>query len=95
MAKPVLHIQMQEGRVHGGACCCNCGMECDGAHGLPMFEGEIVPLDWAGEWAGVDCCAACHDRHQMGIAEFAMPGPWRPIGFTGLKTPAARWRRSA
>jgi hypothetical protein len=32
--------------------------------GIAMFEGEPVPNDWQGDWAGCDCCEQCYQGHQ-------------------------------
>jgi hypothetical protein len=40
--------------------------------GLPMYEGEVVPDDWPGEWAGFDVCAPCHAKHRP---EIKIAGP--------------------
>lgn len=32
-------------------------------HGLPMFEGRVVPVSWAGEWGGFDCCESCFEAY--------------------------------
>lgn len=87
MGQDVLVIQMQRGDHY----CCNCGLSCDQAQGLPMYEGEIVPNDWAGEWCGANACRACFEAHERGEGVFSMPGPWRPTG--NLPGTTSKWRR--
>lgn len=30
-------------------------------HGLPVYEDEILPNDWQGEWGGVPSCPECYE----------------------------------
>ena len=47
--------------------CVLCGEHLWGCKlGLPMHEGEVVPDDWPGEWAGFDVCAPCYVKHRPG-----------------------------
>lgn len=47
--------------------CVLCGEHLWGCKlGLPMYEGEVVPDDWPGEWAGFDVCAPCYVKHRPG-----------------------------
>lgn len=46
--------------------CIACGVVCDVAQGLPMYEGEVVENDYAGEWAGFHCCRPCYEAHRDG-----------------------------
>lgn len=47
--------------------CCWCGADlADPRFGLPMYEGEVLPNDHAGEWAGFDACERCYLIHQAG-----------------------------
>lgn len=41
--------------------CCVCDAEVYMDYGLPMYEGEIVPPDWSGEWGGFTACKRCYD----------------------------------
>lgn len=41
--------------------CCVCGDEVYMDYGLPMYESEIVPSDWAGAWCGFTSCKRCYD----------------------------------
>lgn len=34
------------------------------AKGLPMYEDEVVPDDYPGEWAGFSVCDACYAKHR-------------------------------
>lgn len=29
--------------------------------GIPMYEGEVLPNDWDGPWAGFDACPECYE----------------------------------
>jgi hypothetical protein len=40
--------------------CCVCGAVTEMEYGLPMYESDIVPADWTGEWAGFTACRRCH-----------------------------------
>lgn len=31
---------------------------------LPMYEGEVLPDDYEGEWAGMLVCAVCYAKHR-------------------------------
>lgn len=44
--------------------CCVCGAlvicySCGPNYGLAMYEDEIVPADWPGEWGGFTACQSC------------------------------------
>jgi hypothetical protein len=44
-------------------------------HGLPVYEDEILPNDWEGEWGGVPSCPRCYDlqallTEPMSLAKF-------------------------
>jgi hypothetical protein len=41
-----------------------------------MYEGDVVPDDWPGEWAGFDVCDQCHAKHRPPVAL----KPTRPYG---------------
>lgn len=46
--------------------CCACEQPVeDPRFGLPMYEGEVVPKDFAGEWGGFDCCTECHKAYEL------------------------------
>ena len=48
--------------------CVLCGEHLVGpCHGLPMYEGEVVPDDHDGPWAGFDVCDPCYFQHRPGI----------------------------
>lgn len=66
MADEVLEIRMQSPGYGGGEPCCNCGKPSSGFHGLPIFNGDIVSNDWAGEFGGKPCCERCYDLHEHG-----------------------------
>jgi hypothetical protein len=56
--------------------CIICGSGVNTRLGLPMYEGETVPADHAGEWADFHCCSACFDRWAAGetlMADEARP----------------------
>lgn len=45
--------------------CCICGRELvDCRKAIPMYEGEPVPPDWDGQWAGFDACDECCDAYE-------------------------------
>ena len=49
--------------------CVLCGAFLSGpCKGLPMYEGEVVPDDWPGEWAGFDVCDSCYGLHRTEAA---------------------------
>ena len=31
---------------------------------LPMYEGEVLPDDYQGEWAGMVVCSTCYAKHR-------------------------------
>lgn len=44
--------------------CCVCGetifcFTCGPNYGLAMYEDEILPADWPGEWGGFPACHSC------------------------------------
>lgn len=41
--------------------CWVCGTETYLDFGLPVYEGEILPNDWKGEWCGATVCRECYD----------------------------------
>jgi hypothetical protein len=41
--------------------CCVCERVCGLEFGLAMYEDEIVPDDYTGEWGGRPCCALCYE----------------------------------
>jgi hypothetical protein len=54
--------------------CCVCDEEVVMEFGLPMYESEIVPSDWPGEWGGFTVCKRCYTlfngiREPLPIAE--------------------------
>jgi hypothetical protein len=62
----VLEIRMQSRPAEGEPCrFCVDGI-CDGYHGLPIFNGDVVSNDWRGDWGGVPCCPDCYQRHADG-----------------------------
>jgi hypothetical protein len=38
----------------------------DCRQGLPMYEGEVMPVDYDGPWAGFDCCVECAEAYKAG-----------------------------
>lgn len=40
--------------------CCICGERCIVAQGVPIYEDEIVPDDYQGEWGGQSVCRRCY-----------------------------------
>jgi hypothetical protein len=41
--------------------CRACGVALIDPHkAIPVYEGDALPNDWSGEWAGFDACDACH-----------------------------------
>lgn len=43
--------------------CIVCGALGDWQQGLAMYEGEIVPDDHGGDWAGFPACPPCFERN--------------------------------
>ena len=41
--------------------CCVCNQEVYMDYGLAMYEGDIVPNDWKGEWGGFTACRRCYE----------------------------------
>jgi hypothetical protein len=39
--------------------CHICGAESPPKWGIPIYEGDVLPNDWQGEWGGVDACQRC------------------------------------
>lgn len=39
--------------------CYVCGTESPPHWGIPLYEGEVMPNDWPGDWVGVDACQEC------------------------------------
>lgn len=59
----VLDVRLDEPETE----CIACGAEpIPKRFGLPMVEGEIVPVEYTGEWAGFDCCEGCHRAYAAG-----------------------------
>ena len=59
---PVLVIELWP---HEVACAlCGTRLLLRESRGLPMYEGEVVPDDWVGEWAGFPACSACYKVHR-------------------------------
>lgn len=47
--------------------CCICGRELvDCRKAIPMYEGQPIPVDWEGLWAGFDACDDCCDSYEKG-----------------------------
>lgn len=53
--------------LHAHECeCAECGARIflrESRH-LPMYEGEVVPDNWEGEWAGFPFCKDCYSKHR-------------------------------
>ncbi len=43
----------------------------DSMPGLPMYEDEVLPDDYEGEWAGMPVCPGCYAKHRPTDAESA------------------------
>lgn len=46
---------------------CNCSICWELTAGglcLPMYEGEVLPDDYEGEWAGMTVCKKCYAAHR-------------------------------
>lgn len=65
-------------RMQSETGCTTCGRETYDRRGfgVPMYEGEILPNDWPGEWGGFDVCARCYEV-QQGLTEPMQPGAFR------------------
>lgn len=45
--------------------CWVCGADATGLDfGIPVYEGNVLPNDWKGEWGGVPVCKRCFDAQQ-------------------------------
>jgi hypothetical protein len=43
--------------------CWVCGGDATGMHhGIPVYEDQILPNDWPGDWAGVPACEGCFEK---------------------------------
>lgn len=49
--------------------CFICGEVCEGDHGVPVFNGDIMSNDWQGEWGGQHVCESCFGKHERGEIE--------------------------
>lgn len=44
--------------------CCICKAELVNCKcGIPMYEGCAVPVEWDGEWGGMDACNNCFNKY--------------------------------
>lgn len=49
-------------RLDEPSCDCHvCGVETYLDFGLAVYEDEILPNDWAGEWFGATVCRRCYE----------------------------------
>ena len=61
--------------------CGACGVRLVNARcGIPVWEGDILPNSWDGEWGGNDACPPCYEFQQtltepMSWAEFLRKKP--------------------
>lgn len=46
--------------------------------GIPMYDGQVLPNEWDGEWAGFPACRRCYNWQQT-LAEPTDP-PAEPPG---------------
>jgi len=44
--------------------CVLCEKWCYLEYSLPMYEGEIVPDDYEGQWGGMPVCKECFKEHR-------------------------------
>lgn len=47
--------------------CRVCGV-CVGTYqgfGIPMWEGDVLPNDWPGDWGGFPACLPCYSAQQQ------------------------------
>ncbi len=44
--------------------CVLCGKEISHIYCLPMYESEVVPDNWEGEWGGFTVCKSCYFIHR-------------------------------
>ena len=56
------------------AVCHVCERESPPHWGIPIFEGFVLPNDWAGEWGGADACIQCWTRQKALTAPISL---WR------------------
>ena len=42
-----------------GDVCVVCEAAANPRKGIPMYEGDVVPNDWNGDWAGYPACDRC------------------------------------
>lgn len=60
MSDPIVIIELWP--QEDNCCVCDEVVLCYSAgpnYGLAMYEGEIVPEDWPGEWGGFTACWSC------------------------------------
>jgi len=55
MSPALLVIDMSEHTYE----CTICDIETTSGFGIPIYEDEIVPDDYKGEWAGLPVCPGC------------------------------------
>lgn len=46
--------------------CIMCDRETPKRLGIPMWNGMVLPNDWAGDWVGFTACPRCfYEQHQL------------------------------
>ena len=61
-----VEVILFQSRPNEGDPCCVCAEPCDGYHGLPFFNGDLVSNDWPGDWGNKACCRRCYEAHERG-----------------------------
>lgn len=64
LRQPVI-IRLHEPQIE----CIVCGETDVSRWGLAVYEGQIVPNDYQGEWGGAPCCEKCFMSRQIGTIE--------------------------
>jgi hypothetical protein len=44
--------------------CYGCGVEGPHAQRIAVFDGQVLPPTWEGDWMQAPACPACYDRQQ-------------------------------
>lgn len=47
-----------------GPVCCGCGAVALTHKTIPLFEGQVLPPTWDGDWTRAAVCAVCYARQQ-------------------------------
>lgn len=61
--------------------CVICSAECLHRQGLAIWEDQIVPDDYQGEWGGAPACPECYEL----AADLQEENPGKPIPFSAIR----------